>query len=185
MASFDLNDLRRRMEGALDKLKDDFAGLRTGRASTGMLDPVTVEVYGSKMPLNQVASISVPEARLLSVSVWDMSNVKAVEKAIANAGLGLNPQPEGNLIRVPVPELNEERRKELTKVAGQYAEQSRIAVRNVRRDGMESLKQQEKDKEISEDEHKRFSDDVQKLTDDVIKQIDAQLADKEKDIMTV
>jgi ribosome recycling factor len=185
MASFDLNDLRRRMEGALDKLKDDFAGLRTGRASTGMLDPVTVEVYGSKMPLNQVASISVPEARLLSVSVWDASNVKAVEKAIANAGLGLNPQPEGNLIRVPVPELNEERRKELTKVAGQYAEQSRIAVRNVRRDGMESLKQQEKDKEISEDEHKRFSDDVQKLTDDFIKQIDTHLADKEKDIMTV
>lgn len=185
MANFDLKDLRRRMDGALEKLKDDFAGLRTGRASTAMLDPVIVEVYGSKMPLNQVASVSVPESRLLSVSVWDASNTKAVEKAIANSGLGLNPQPEGNLIRVPVPELNEERRKELTKVAGQYAEQSRIAIRNVRRDGMEALKQQEKDKEISEDEHKRYSEEVQKLTDDTIKQVDDALSDKEKDIMTV
>lgn len=185
MANFDLKDLRRRMEGAVDKLKDDFGGLRTGRASTAMLEPVVVEVYGSKMPLNQVASVSVPESRLLSVSVWDSSNVKAVEKAIANSGLGLNPQPEGNLIRVPVPELNEERRKELTKVAGQYAEQCRIAIRNVRRDGMEALKQQEKDKEISEDEHKRYADDVQKLTDDSIKQVDETLSEKEKDIMTV
>lgn len=185
MADFDMKDLRTRMEKAVENLKHEFVGLRTGRASVNMLDPVVVEVYGSRMPLNQVASISTPEARLLSVSVWDASNVKAVEKAIANAGLGLNPQPEGSLIRVPVPELNEERRRELTKVAGQYAEQCKVAIRNVRRDGMDALKTQEKDKEISEDEHKRLADDVQKLTDDMVKQVDEILAHKEKDIMTV
>ena len=183
--TFDLKDLRRRMEGALEKAKDDFAGLRTGRASVNMLEPVQVDVYGSRMPLNQVGSISVPEPRLLAVSVWDNNNVKAVEKAIANSGLGLNPQPDGNLVRIPVPELNEERRKELVKVAGQYAEQARIAIRNVRRDGMDSLKAQEKDKEISEDDHKRLSDEVQKLTDEIIKQVDDMLSSKEKDIMTV
>jgi ribosome recycling factor len=150
-----------------------------------MLDPVVVEAYGSRMPLNQVASVSAPESRLLTVTVWDANNTKAVEKAIANAGLGLNPQPEGNVIRVPIPELNEERRKELTKVAGQYAEQARVAIRNVRRDGMDALKQQEKDKEISEDDQRRLSDEVQKLTDEYIKKIDEMLEHKEKDIMTV
>lgn len=185
MADFNIRELRRRMEVTLEKLKEEFTGLRTGRASIHMLDPVTVEVYGSRMPLNQVASVSVPEARMLSVSVWDNNNVKAVEKAIMNAGLGLNPQPEGNLIRVPVPELNEERRRELGKVAGQYAETAKIAIRNVRRDGMDILKANEKAKEISEDDLKRLSDDVQKLTDEMIKHIDEQLAQKEKDIMIV
>ncbi|MCB9965953.1 MAG: ribosome recycling factor [Rhodospirillales bacterium] len=185
MAEFDMKDLRTRMAKAIESLKSDYSGLRTGRASVNMLDPVVVEVYGAKMPLNQVASVSTPEARLISVTVWDNSNTKAVEKAIANAGLGLNPQPEGNVIRVPVPELNEERRRELTKVAGQYAENAKIAVRNIRRDGMDSLKAQEKAKDISEDEHKRLSDDVQKLTDEKIKEIDEHLAHKEKDIMTV
>ncbi len=183
--SFNIKDLRTRMEKSIDSLTNDFNGLRTGRASVNMLDPVVVDVYGSKMPLNQVASVSTPESRLISVSVWDANNTKAVEKAIANAGLGLNPQPEGNLIRVPVPELNEERRKELTKVAGQYAENARIAIRNIRRDGMDALKAQEKAKEISEDDLKRLSDDVQKLTDEKIKHIDDMLSSKEKDIMTV
>lgn len=185
MAEFSMKDLTTRMEKAIESLKSDYTGLRTGRASTNMLDPVVVEVYGSKMPINQVASLSTPESRMISVTVWDSANTKAVEKAIANAGLGLNPQPEGNVIRVPVPELNEERRKELTKVAGQYAENARIAVRNIRRDGMDSLKAQEKAKEISEDEHKRLADDVQKLTDAKIKEIDEHLTHKEKDIMTV
>ncbi len=185
MSDFSMKDLRERMEKSLESLHSDFSGLRTGRASVNMLDPVVVDVYGSKMPLNQVASVSTPEARLISVSVWDANNTKAVEKAIANAGLGLNPQPEGSLIRVPVPELNEERRKELTKVAGQYAENARIAIRNIRRDGMDALKAREKAKEISEDDHKRLSDDVQKLTDEMVKQIDEALSHKEKDIMTV
>ena len=178
-------DLRTRMDKSIESLHTDFNGLRTGRASVNMLDPVVVDVYGSKMPLNQVASVSTPEARLISVSVWDANNTKAVEKAIANAGLGLNPQPEGNLIRVPVPELNEERRRELTKVAGQYAENARIAIRNIRRDGMDSIKAQEKAKEISEDDSKRLSDEVQKLTDEKIKEVDNMLSAKEQDIMTV
>lgn len=181
----DINDLRRRMEGALDNLKEEFSGLRTGRASASMLEPITVDVYGAKMPLNQVGTISVPEPRLLSVQVWDASSVKAVEKAIRDAGLGLNPQPEGSVIRVPVPELNQERRTELTKVAGKYAEQTRIAIRNIRRDGMDGLKKAEKDGDISEDEQKRMSDQVQKLTDELIKKVDGMLADKEKDIMTI
>lgn len=180
-----IKDLRSRMEKSTDSLQTDFNGLRTGRASVNMLDPVVVDVYGSKMPLNQVASVSTPESRLISVSVWDANNIKAVEKAIANAGLGLNPQPEGNLIRVPVPELNEERRKELTKVAGQYAENARIAIRNIRRDGMDAIKAQEKAKDISEDDSKRLSDEVQKLTDEMIKKVDDMLSSKEKDIMTV
>ncbi len=183
--SYDKNDLKRRMDGAVESLKSDMAGLRTGRASTGMLEPVMVDVYGSKMPLNQVGTVSVPEARLLTVTVWDAGNTDAVEKAIRESGLGLNPQPQGTVIRVPIPELNEERRKELTKVAGQYAESARVAVRNVRRDGMDALKKSEKDKEISEDERKQHEGDVQKLTDDAIKQVDSMLADKEKDIMTV
>lgn len=178
----DKADLTRRMDGAIDKLKTEFSGLRTGRASTSMLDPVVVDVYGSKMPLNQVGTVGVPESRLLTVQVWDMGNTKAVEKAIQESGLGLNPQSEGSLIRVPIPELNEERRKELTKVAGQYSESCRVAIRNVRRDGMDDIK---KDKDLSEDDKKRLSDEVQKLTDDKIKIVDDILVSKEKDIMTV
>lgn len=183
--SYDISDLRRRMQGALDNLKDEYGGLRTGRASTAMLDPVMVDVYGSKMPLNQVATVNAPEPRLLSVQVWDGSNTNAVEKAIRDSGLGLNPQPEGTIIRIPVPELNEERRQELTKVAGKYAESARVSVRNVRRDGMDTLKKMEKDGDISEDDHKRMSDEVQKLTDELVQKIDTMLSDKEKDIMTV
>lgn len=178
----DMNDLKRRMSGALDVLKTEFQGFRTGRASTSMLEPVTVEVYGSKMPLNQVGNISAPEARLLTVTVWDTTNTSAVEKAIRESGLGLNPQAEGTIIRVPIPELNEERRAELCKVAGKYAEQARISVRNIRRDGMDDIKN---DGDLSEDEQKRMSDDVQKLTDEHVKEIDTMLSDKEKDIMTV
>lgn len=183
--TYDKNDLKRRMDGAIDALQNEFVGLRTGRASTSMLDPVQVDVYGSKMPLNQVGNVSVPEARLLVVSVWDAGNVKAVEKAIRDAGLGLNPQPDGNNIRVPIPELNEERRTELTKVAGKYAESARVSIRNIRRDGMDSLKAMEKNNDIAEDEHKRLNDEVQKLTDDYVGKIDQMLSDKEKDIMTV
>ena len=170
------------MEGAVDNLKNEFVGLRTGRASVSMLDPVVVDVYGSKMPLNQVANVGVPEPRLLTVQVWDAGNAQAVDKAIRESGLGLNPQAEGALIRVPIPELNEERRKDLTKVAGQYAEAGRVAVRNVRRDGMDDVKN---NKEYSEDDKKRLSDEVQKLTDEKIKIIDDMLVAKEKDIMTV
>lgn len=180
--SFNKDDIKRRMQGALDSLHKDFAGLRTGRASASMLESVTVDVYGSKMPLNQVGNISVPEPRLLTVQVWDANNAPAVDKAIRESGLGLNPQSEGALIRIPVPDLTEERRTELTKVARQYAEQARVAVRNVRQDGMQSIK---KSDEYSEDEQKRLSEDVQKLTDDFIKQIDVQLEGKEADIMTV
>ncbi len=175
-------DLTRRMDGSIDKLKTDFAGLRTGRASVSMLEPVVVDVYGSKMPLNQVGTVGVPESRLLTVQVWDANNAPLVDKAIRESGLGLNPQTEGNLIRVPIPELNEERRKELTKVAGQYAESTRVAVRNVRRDGMDDIKG---DKALSEDDKKRDSDNVQKLTDEKIKTIDDMLSAKEQDIMTV
>ncbi len=183
--SFSTADLKRRMDGAMEALQKEFAGLRTGRASTSMLEPVTVEVYGSMMPLNQVGTVSVPEPRLLTVQVWDKSVMKSVEKAIRDAGLGLNPQSDGGLIRVPIPELNEERRKELGKVAGKYAEEARIAVRNVRRDGMDVIKKLEKDKQISEDEQKRHADEIQKLTDDFTAKIDKILTDKQKDIMTV
>ena len=185
MSAVDMADLKRRMQGAADNLKEEYSGLRTGRASVAMLDPVVVDAYGSKMPLNQVASVSVPEARLLSVTVWDASMTKAVEKAIRDACLGLNPQAEGTLIRVPVPELNEERRKDLTKVAGKYAEQAKISIRNVRRDGMDALKAAEKDGDITEDDHKRGADEVQKLTDEMTDKVDQMLSDKEKDIMTI
>ena len=178
----DKADLTRRMDGAVDNLKTEFAGLRTGRASVSMLEPVVVDVYGSKMPLNQVGTVGVPEARLLTVQVWDMNNAQAVDKAIRESGLGLNPQTEGNLIRVPIPELNEERRTELTKVAGQYAESARVSIRNVRRDGMDDIK---KDKDLSEDDKKRLEKEVQELTDGKIKTVDDMLASKEKDIMTV
>lgn len=178
----DKADLQRRMDGAIDNLKTEFQGLRTGRASVSMLEPVVVDMYGSKMPLNQVATVSVPEARLLTVQVWDMSAAPVVEKAIRESGLGLNPQAEGALIRVPIPELNEERRKELTKVAGQYCEATRVSIRNVRRDGMDAVKN---DKELSEDDKKRLEKEVQDLTDQKIKIVDDMLASKEKDIMTV
>lgn len=183
--SADVNDLMRRMEGALEALKRDFQGLRTGRASTGLLENIQVEAYGSPIPLNQVASVSVPEPRLLTVQVWDNGNIKATEKAIQDAELGLNPQTEGNLIRVPIPELSEERREEMAKVAAKYAEQGRIAVRNVRRDGMDSLKKLEKDGEISQDEQRGRGEDIQKMTDDHIKLVDELLEVKEQEIMQV
>lgn len=183
--SADENDLKRRMDGALDALKREFSGLRTGRASTSLLENVQVDAYGAAMPMNQVASVSVPEPRMLSVQVWDDGNIKAVEKAIIDSELGLNPQTEGNLIRVPIPELSEERREEMTKVAAKYAEQARIAVRNVRRDGMDSLKKLEKDGEISQDEHRARGEDIQQLTDGHISNIDKLLESKEQEIMQV
>jgi len=177
-----LDQTKQRMEGAIDALRKEFGGLRTGRASANLLDSVQVEAYGSMMPLNQVGNIGVPEPRLLTVQVWDAGLVKAVEKAIRDAGLGLNPQPDGQLIRVPVPELSEERRKELAKIAGKYAEAGRVAVRNIRRDAMDEIKKQ---KTGSEDEQKSQSEKVQKLTDDYIKKIDEALAHKEKEISHV
>ncbi len=185
MADLDIDDIERRMHKAVDVLKHEFSGLRTGRATISMLDPVRVDVYGSSMPLNQVGTISVPEPRMISVQVWDKSNAKAVEKAIASSGLGLNPQADGQLIRIPIPELNEQRRKELSKVAGQYAEQARVAVRGVRRDGMDSLKKLEKDHEIGEDDVKMWQEEIQRLTDESIKRIDDALAQKSKEIMQV
>jgi len=181
----DLGDIERRMKGAIEALKHEFAGLRSGRASASLLEPVVVDVYGATMPLNQVGTVSVPEPRMLSVSVWDKANASAVEKAIRNAGLGLNPMLDGTLVRIPIPELNAERRAELAKVAGKYAEQARIAIRNVRRDGMDQLKRMEKDKAISEDEHKMYADEVQSLTDKHIGQIDNALHTKEAEIMQV
>src|SRR3954453_14413566 len=181
--SISTDDLKRRMHGAVEALKHDLAGLRTGRASTALLDPVHVEVYGANMPLNQVATVSVPEARMISVQVWDRSNVGPVEKAIRSAGLGLNPITDGQMIRLPIPELTEERRKELAKLVGQYAEKARIAVRNVRRDGMEHLKADEKKHEISEDERKRLENEVQKLTDETINEIDEEATTKETEIL--
>jgi ribosome recycling factor len=183
MPAYNKADLQRRMHGAVEALKHDLGGLRTGRASTALLDSIQVEVYGANMPINQVATVSVPEPRLLSVQVWDRSNLNAVEKAIRQAGLGINPITDGQMIRLPIPDLTEERRKELAKLAGQYAEKARIAVRNVRRDGMDALKNDEKKGEISEDERKRSETEVQKLTDETIKEIDAAAAAKEKEIL--
>ena len=180
-----IKDLRRRMDGALEALRKEFAGLRTGRASASLLDPVHVEAYGNSMPLNQLGTVSVPEPRLIVVQVWDRSMVKAVEKGIREAGLGLNPQTEGQVIRVPIPDLNEERRREISKVAHKYAEHARVSVRNVRRDGLDSLKRKEKSSEISQDEHRKLQHDVQVLTDDHIKKIDDALAAKEKEILQV
>ncbi len=185
MAAPNLKEYEKRMQGALDALKKEFAGLRTGRASVSLLDPVVVEAYGQRMPLNQCGTVSAPEPRLLSVQVWDKGLIVAVQKAIREAGLGLNPSADGQLVRVPIPELNEERRKELTKVAHKYAEHARVAVRNVRRDGMEELKKAEKDKSISQDEHRRLHEEVQKMTDRFVKTADDTLAVKEKEIMTV
>jgi ribosome recycling factor len=183
MPAYNKADLQRRMHGAVEVLKHDLGGLRTGRASVSLLDPVSVEVYGANMPINQVATVSAPEPRMLTVQVWDRSNVNAVEKAIRSAGLGLNPISEGQLIRLPIPDLTEERRKELAKLAHQYAEKARIAVRNVRRDGMDWLKQDEKKGEISQDEHKRLEHEVQKLTDDSVAEVDAAMTAKEKEIL--
>jgi ribosome recycling factor len=171
------------MTGATESLKHDLGGLRTGRASVALLDPITVDVYGANMPLNQVATVSAPEPRLLSVQVWDKGNVNSVEKAIRNAGLGINPISDGTMIRLPIPDLTEERRKELAKLAGQYAEKARIAVRNVRRDGMDALKLDEKKHEISEDERKRLETEVQKMTDTTIADIDATAHGKEQEIL--
>lgn len=180
-----LKDLGRRMDGALEVLRKEFGGLRTGRASTSLLEPVQVNAYGGMVPLNQVASVNVPEPRMITVQVWDRGVVKAVDKAIREAGLGLNPQTEGQVIRVPIPELNEERRRELTRVAAKYAEQARVSVRNVRRDGIEALRKLEKDSKISQDEHRKLDRDVQHLTDDHIKRIDETLAQKDKEILQV
>jgi ribosome recycling factor len=181
--SIDKSDLQRRMHGAVEALRHDLSGLRTGRASTALLDTIHVEVYGANMPLNQVATVSVPEPRMLTVQVWDRSNVQPVEKAIRAANLGLNPVTDGQLIRLPIPDLTEDRRKELAKLVGQYAEKARVAVRNVRRDGMEHVKQDERKHDISEDERKRLEHDVQKLTDDTIKEIDELAHSKEKEIL--
>ena len=183
--NYDFNELKRRMAGAVQVLKQEFGGLRTGRASTSLLDHVQADAYGSHMPLNQLATISVPEPRMLMVQVWDRSMVHAVEKAISAANLGLTPTTEGQTLRLRIPELNEERRKELVKVAHKYAETARVAVRHVRRDGMDLLKKQEKDHKISKDDHERMSAEVQKATDQTIAEIDQVLANKEKEIMTV
>jgi ribosome recycling factor len=181
----DIKDIQRRMDGALNVLRTEFAGLRTGRASASLLEPVVVDAYGSKMPISQLATVSVPEPRLLTVQVWDNNLVQSVDRAIRESDLGLNPQTEGGMIRVPIPDLNEERRHELVKVAGKYAEQTRVAVRNVRRDGMEQLKRMEKASEISQDEHRDRSDEIQAMTDDHVKRIDEAYHGKEADIMQV
>lgn len=183
--SFDKADLDRRMKGVLTALKGDLAGLRTGRASPALLDPVQVEAYGQRMPISQVGTVAAPEPRLLTVQIWDKGMVKAADKAIREAGIGLNPQADGQLLRIPIPELNEERRKELVKLAHKYAEQSRVAVRNVRRDGMDLLKKLEKDHQISQDEQRKFGDELQKLTDGHVKEVDQMLEGKEKEIMQV
>src|SRR5918911_5188627 len=180
-----MKDLRRRMDGAIEVLRKEFGGLRTGRASASLLEPIRVTAYGNPVPLTQVASVNVPEPRMISVQVWDRNVVKAVDKAIREAGLGLNPQTEGQVIRVPIPELNEERRRELTRVAAKYAEQARVSVRNVRQDGIEMLRRREKDAEISQDEQRKLQQEVQHLTDDHIKRIDETLAQKDKEILQV
>jgi ribosome recycling factor len=183
MPAYNKSDIERRMAGAVESLKSDLGGLRTGRANTSLLDPIVVEVYGSNMPLNQVATVSAPEPRMLSVQVWDKSNITPVEKAIRNAGLGINPITDGNNIRLPIPDMTEERRKELVKLAHQYGEKAKIAVRNVRRDGNDALKTDENKKEISEDDRKRAEGEVQKLTDAAVADIDAVMASKEKEIL--
>ena len=181
----DINEIKRRMQGASSVLKTELSGLRTGRASAHLLDPIMVEAYGAQMPLNQVATVSVPEPRMISVNVWDRSLVHPVEKAIVNSNLGLSPATEGQTIRLRIPELNEDRRKELVKVAHKYAETARVAVRHVRRDAMDVIKKLEKDHKISKDDHDRYSGDIQKATDAGISEIDHMLAAKEKEILTV
>jgi ribosome recycling factor len=183
--TYNKDEMIRRMNGAVTGLKGEFTGLRTGRASPALLDPVTIEAYGNQMHVSQLGTISTPESRLLTVQVWDRSMVKTVDKAIRDAGLGLNPQVDGQLLRIPIPELNEERRKELVKLAHKYAEQGRVAVRNVRRDGMEILKKLEKDHKIGQDEHHKLGEELQKLTDAHIKEVDLLLQGKEQEIMQV
>ena len=185
MAEPDLADIERRMLGAVEVLRKEFAGLRTGRASAGLLEPITVDAYGSRMPLTQVGTVGVPDPRMLTVQVWDSGLVQSVEKAVRESGLGLNPRTEGNILRIPVPELTEERRIELTKIANKYAEQAKIAVRNVRRDGMDKLKRMEKENEISKDESRSWAQDIQDLTDANTKTIDDSMEVKDKDIMQV
>ena len=182
--SYDKADIERRMDGAVESLKGDLSGLRTGRANTSLLDPVVVEVYGAMMPLNQVATVSAPEPRMLAVQVWDKTNVGAVEKGITKANLGLNPMTDGQTVRLPMPDLNEERRKELAKLAGEYGEKAKIAIRNVRRDANDALKEDEKKKEISEDDRKRLEDEVQKATDARVKNVDDAVEKKVSEIMT-
>ncbi|MEP3226443.1 MAG: ribosome recycling factor [Parasphingorhabdus sp.] len=184
MAKYDRSELEKRMKASLEALKHDLSGLRTGRANTALLDSITVEVYGSKMPLNQVATVSVPEPRMLSIQVWDKGNIQPVEKAVRSAGLGLNPMIDGPNIRLPIPDLTEERRKELAKLTGQFAEKARIAIRNVRRDGMDDIKADENKKEIGEDDKKRLETEVQKLTDEMIDEADKLSAAKEQEILT-
>ena len=181
----DIDDLERRMTGAIEALKREFAGLRTGRASTSLLEPLTVNAYGSEMPINQVATLSAPEPRMLTVQVWDKGNMKAVERAIRESALGLNPASDGQLIRIPIPELSEERRAELARIAHRYAEQARVAVRNVRRDGMDKLKRKERAGELSQDEQHLWSEEVQEMTDRFVKDIDNAVATKESEIMQV
>ena len=185
MAELDIEDIRRRMQGALQVLHDEFGGLRTGRASAALLEPVNVDAYGSSMPMNQVGTIGVPDSRMITVQVWDQGLLGAVEKAIMESGLGLNPSRDGNLVRVPIPQLSEERRTELTKVAHKYSEQARVAIRNVRRDGMDTVKKLQREGDISEDEQRAWETDLQKLTDDFVKEIDDSLSAKESEIMKV
>ncbi len=185
MSGFDIKDIERRMDGAIDARTKEFGGLRTGRASASLLDPIKVEAYGALTPINQVGNVSVPEPRMITISVWDKNLAGAVEKAIRNSSLGLNPVSEGETLRIPIPPLNEERRNELAKTAGAYAENARIAVRNVRRDGMDQLKRDEKDGEISEDQHKKLADQIQKLTDAKVSAIDALLKTKQEEITQV
>jgi ribosome recycling factor len=180
-----LKDLGRRMDGALDVLRKEFGGLRTGRASASLLEPIMVSAYGGTMPINQLANVSVPEPRMITVQVWDRALVKAVDKAIRESGLGLNPQTEGQVMRVPIPDLNEERRRELTRVTAKYAEQARVSVRNVRRDGIEMLRRQEKDGVISQDQQRKLQQDIQHLTDDAIRRIDETLGQKDREILQV
>ncbi|MDZ4775251.1 MAG: ribosome recycling factor [Alphaproteobacteria bacterium] len=182
---FNLDDIKKRMDGALAALKTEYTGLRTGRASIHLLDPIMVDAYGASTPLNQVGAVSAPEPRMLAVQVWDKGVVTAVEKAIRNAGLGVNPIVDGQTIRVPIPPLNEERRRELAKLAGKYAEAARVAIRNVRRDGMEHLKKLEKDGDISQDQQKKFAEQVQQATDQFVKYVDQAMATKEEEIMQV
>ena len=185
MADLDIADIKRRMNGAIEVLRSELGGLRAGRASAALLEPVMVDAYGSKMPMNQVGTVNVPDPRMISVQVWDQGLAEAADRAIRDSGLGLNPQREGNVIRVPIPQLSEERRVELCKVAHKYTEQTRVAVRNVRRDGMDKLKRLEKDSEISKDEQRAWGDDLQKMTDDFVKQMDTLLETKEAEIMQV
>ncbi len=180
-----VKDLRRRMDGAIEVLRKEFGGLRTGRASAGLLEPIMVPAYGGNLPLNQLATVSVPEPRMITVQVWDRTMAKAVDRAIRELGLGLNPQSEGQVIRVPIPDLNEERRRELTRVTAKYAEQARVSVRNVRRDGVDALRRQEKEGEISQDQQRKLQQDIQHLTDETIRRIDDTLAQKDREILQV